>query len=259
MVGAGVAAGSLIGVDSNAARVEETAGAVVVDATPVVIAARAGRAAHSVHAPSIVTARAGEADSRAHEAAQAPPPAEPQAQPEPAAASVIAMRFPPQWHTAESPQPAPVQAMAYAAEPARDQAEQHAAHAESGYRLASVDPAPPLPKKRARPAPRKDPHLFNDAQIASIKERLRLRPEQEQYWPAVAAALRAISWRHAMQSGGRKKTRGAPTATIDPNSPEVHQLKSAAFPLIMTFSEAQKNEARQLAHTMGLRKVAAMF
>ncbi|MGH6769975.1 MAG: hypothetical protein ACRECO_13245 [Xanthobacteraceae bacterium] len=247
MVSAGVAAGSLIGVESNAALTDEMS--VVVDAAPVVIAPRASRA--SLSAPPAPAQPA-----RAHETAQATPAADP------AAASVIAMRFPPQWHAAASQQqPAPRQAMAYAAEPARAAAEQHAAPANPGYRLASVDPAPPLPKKRvAHPAPRKDPPLlFNDAQIASIKERLQLRPDQEHYWPAVATALRAISWRHATQSAGRKNVRGAPAAAIDPNSPEVQQLKSAAFPLIMSFNEAQKNEVRQLAHTMGLRKVAAMF
>ena len=46
---------------------------------------------------------------------------------------------------------------------------------------------------------------------------------------------------------------------IDPNSPEVARLKSAAFPLIMSMREEQKQEVRQLAHTMGLKQVATMF
>ena len=46
---------------------------------------------------------------------------------------------------------------------------------------------------------------------------------------------------------------------IDPNSPEVARLKSAAFPLIMSLREDQKREVRQLAHTMGLAQVAAQF
>jgi hypothetical protein len=53
--------------------------------------------------------------------------------------------------------------------------------------------------------------------------------------------------------------RGGPALAIDPNSPEVQQLKSAAFPLIMSLREDQKQEVRQLAHTMGLSKVATMF
>jgi hypothetical protein len=53
--------------------------------------------------------------------------------------------------------------------------------------------------------------------------------------------------------------RGAAALSIDPNSAEVKQLKSAAFPLIMSLREDQKQEVRQLAHTMGLSKVASMF
>jgi hypothetical protein len=46
---------------------------------------------------------------------------------------------------------------------------------------------------------------------------------------------------------------------IDPNSPEVARLKSAAFPLIMSLRTDQKEQVRQLAHTMGLSQVASMF
>jgi hypothetical protein len=106
-----------------------------------------------------------------------------------------------------------------------------------------------------RPEKPKPPVLFNDAQLASIKTRLRLSRDQEQYWPQVEQALRAISWKVATQSNGR----GRQLATIDPNSPEVARLKSAAFPLIMSMREDQKQEVRQLAHTMGLRQVASMF
>ena len=37
------------------------------------------------------------------------------------------------------------------------------------------------------------------------------------------------------------------------------RLKTAALPLIMSLRADQKEEVRQLAHTMGLSKVAAMF
>jgi len=48
-------------------------------------------------------------------------------------------------------------------------------------------------------------------------------------------------------------------AAVDPNSPAVQQLKSVAIPLIMSFSDAQKDEVRQLARLMGLEQVAASF
>ena len=38
---------------------------------------------------------------------------------------------------------------------------------------------------------------FNDAQIASVKGRLKLTQEQESYWAPVESALREMSWRHA--------------------------------------------------------------
>jgi len=102
--------------------------------------------------------------------------------------------------------------------------------------------------------------LFNDAQLASIKHRLRLTPDQEQYWPQVAAALRAISYRLGRQVGDKSvvgpKSR---VASIDPNSAEVQRLKSAAIPLIMTMREDQKREVRSLARLMGLEAVASQI
>jgi hypothetical protein len=116
-----------------------------------------------------------------------------------------------------------------------------------------------MPKRVERRAQPKSQVLFNDAQLASIKTRLRLSPDQEQYWPQVEQALRAISWRLATQQTGRRTAHGSGAATIDPNSPEVARLKSAAFPLIMSLRTDQKEQVRQLAHTMGLSQVASMF
>jgi hypothetical protein len=99
--------------------------------------------------------------------------------------------------------------------------------------------------------------LFNAAQLASIKSRLRLAPNQEEYWPAVESALRDIGWKAAHEA--RAGSRASQIATIDPNSDEVQRLKSAAFPLIMSMNEDQKREVRMLAQVMGLQQVAASF
>lgn len=100
--------------------------------------------------------------------------------------------------------------------------------------------------------------LLNDAQIASIKERLHLTLDQERMWPAVEAALRNIAYAKA-----RGHRPGLPaemeTDSLDADSAEVQGLKSAAIPLIMSFSDEQKNEVRSLAHVMGLDKLAAEF
>ena len=104
--------------------------------------------------------------------------------------------------------------------------------------------------------------LFNEAQLASIKARLKLSDYQQQYWPAVAAALRALGERAAHAAPVRTASAYAsegPLAAIDPDGPEVQQLKSAAFPLIMSMNDEQKNQVRTLAHVMGLEQVATAF
>jgi hypothetical protein len=99
--------------------------------------------------------------------------------------------------------------------------------------------------------------VLNDAQIASIKGRLHLSPDQEQMWPAVEAALRNIAYaktRDVHRHGGAAAT---DVASLDPDSAEVQGLKSAAFPLLMSFSDEQRSEVRSLAHVMGLDKLAS--
>ena len=93
--------------------------------------------------------------------------------------------------------------------------------------------------------------MFNDAQIASIKERLNLTPSQERMWPAVEAALRDLTY--------KKAAAGAPKPALDPNSAEVERLKSTAIPLVMSFDYEQKRELRTLAHLIGLGSMVAQF
>jgi hypothetical protein len=96
-------------------------------------------------------------------------------------------------------------------------------------------------------------YMLDDAQIASIKERLHLTPDQEQMWPAVEAALRNIAYTRAQQA----RDRATQPADIDPES--VEGLKSAAVPLILSFNEEQKQQVRDLAHVMGLDQLASQF
>jgi hypothetical protein len=115
---------------------------------------------------------------------------------------------------------------------------------------------PPKPKLAAKPAPQKSYALLSDVQIAGIKERLRLSSDQESYWPAVENALRAVARRiHSARQVDPHAT-GAP---IDPDAPEVQQLKSAAMPLLFQLREDQKQEVRTLARLIGLEKVAAQI
>ncbi len=122
--------------------------------------------------------------------------------------------------------------------------------------------APPQHKPAARK--KSSGELFNDAQLASIKGRLKLTDYQEQYWPPVENALRAIG--HAVARNNTPKTTALGYASesrlaaqIDPDSEEVQQLKSAAFPLIMSMNDDQKQQVRNIAHVMGLERVASSF
>jgi len=190
-------------------------------------------------------------------------------------AEVVALRFPSAWsNLAARPAPA-VTAVAknqivFDPSPSYDLASADSKPVIPSGVLAYGDPVdsitPPqaAPAPEARPAerraslvptapakPKPDNHLLNDAQIASIKARLKLTPDQQRYWPGVEAALRGIAYK-VNKSGGK-------LASIDADGPEVQQLKSAAIPLIMMFSEQQKNEVRQLVQVMGLQRLAAQF
>jgi hypothetical protein len=142
---------------------------------------------------------------------------------------------------------APEQMMAYAPDPAP-------ARAMPGTPRVKTAALTPPPVKRPAQAAPQSRFLFNDAQINSIKNRLKLSPDQEAYWPAVEKALRSIAHEKAPAS-----KQAASAASINPNSPQVQQLKSAAIPLVMVLREEQKREVRMLAHVMGLSSVASQF
>jgi hypothetical protein len=97
--------------------------------------------------------------------------------------------------------------------------------------------------------------VLSDGQIASIKQRLKLTPDQQQMWPAVEVALRNLSYDKKSGSQGSQSR----LATIDSGSTEVKHLTSAAFPLIMSFSDDQKHELHVLAHVAGLEQLVPKF
>jgi hypothetical protein len=105
--------------------------------------------------------------------------------------------------------------------------------------------------------PAKRTYVLNDAQIAQIKSRLHLSPDQEQMWPAVEAALRTIAY--SRSRGHRGGATSAEVAALDPYGPEVQGLKSAAFPLVMSFSDDQRSEVRSIVHVMGLDQLASQL
>jgi hypothetical protein len=150
----------------------------------------------------------------------------------------------------------PPQQTATLSEPLR-QAFASAAPSDIGAPNIVAPPAPPpKPKAASKPQLQKNYALLSDVQIAGIKERLRLTPDQESHWPGVEKALRAIARKiHAT----RQTDPTATGATIDPEAEEVQQLKAAAMPLLFQLREDQKREVRALARIIGLEKVASMI
>jgi hypothetical protein len=108
---------------------------------------------------------------------------------------------------------------------------------------ASAKPAAVAPKPRSNA-------VLNDSQIAGIKRRLNLTPEQERYWPAVEAELRKMEYNKKAPGGSRM-------ASVDMSKVNIEGLKSAGFPLVMSFSDDQRRELKSLAHLLGLESVMA--
>ena len=92
--------------------------------------------------------------------------------------------------------------------------------------------------------------VLNDSQIAGIKKRLALTPDQERYWPAVEAELRKMEYSKKSAGGNRM-------ASVDTSKMDIEGLKSAGFPLVMSFSDDQRRELKSLAHLLGLESVMA--
>jgi hypothetical protein len=135
------------------------------------------------------------------------------------------------------PRPAPARATQTASlQPADPAAAAKAAHA----KLAAAAAQKPKPESNA---------VLNTAQIASIKKRLNLSPDQERYWPAVEAELRKMEY--------VKGTKGTKTAQIDTSKVNVQGLRDAGFPLVMSFSDDQRRELKSLAHLLGLESAMA--
>ncbi|HTC96445.1 MAG TPA: hypothetical protein VK734_01910 [Bradyrhizobium sp.] len=120
--------------------------------------------------------------------------------------------------------------------------------------LPGLAPQPAKPKVASKPAPQKSYALLSDAQIAGIKDRLRLSSSQEYYWPSVETALRNVARKINAE---RLSNPHAGAAQLDPDCEEVQQLKSAAMPLLFQLRDDQKDEVRKLARIIGLEKVAA--
>jgi hypothetical protein len=101
-------------------------------------------------------------------------------------------------------------------------------------------------------APADDADPLSPASIDRIKTALALTSEQETYWPAVAAELKAIAKAQPHKHGAKK----GQAAKIDVDPDTAQRLYWAAAPLITRLSYDQKKAVKQIALSMGLQEVA---
>jgi hypothetical protein len=152
------------------------------------------------------------------------------------------------------------------------------------YREAVAEPTPARARAQAVPMPRPRPAIASDsvgsvpgqsaamaiaaatksapsadeadplspASIDRIKTALALTSEQETYWPAVAAELKAIARTQPHKRGLKK----GQAAKIDVDPDTAQRLYWAAAPLITRLSYDQKKAVKQIALSMGLQEVA---
>jgi hypothetical protein len=193
------------------------------------------------------------------------------------AADTVSLRFPADWGetgTTETPailafasadgsltlfNPRPIYPLAEAEAPAAEKGWPPLAEApekpKAAVRTAAAGPAKiTLATATSKPVlgrPRSNA-VLNDSQIASIKKRLSLTPDQERYWPAVEVELRKMEYKKDQQG---KSTQGTRMAAVDMTKVDVEGLKSAGFPLVMSFNDDQRRELKSLAHLLGLDSV----
>lgn len=127
--------------------------------------------------------------------------------------------------------------------------------APASQQLASISPqsaqmAIAAATKSSAPVDENDP--LSPASIDRIKTALALTSEQETYWPAVAAELKAIAKSQPHKHGVKR----GQAAKIDVDPDTAQRLYWAAAPLITRLSYDQKQAVKQIALSMGLTEVA---
>ena len=97
-------------------------------------------------------------------------------------------------------------------------------------------------------------------QVSRLKSVLKLTAAQEQLWPAIERAFHEISQaQETASSQGFVQGVKSRAASIGLNALALRRLASAAYPLIRTLDEEQKQSAVAFARSAGLHSVAAAF
>lgn len=106
----------------------------------------------------------------------------------------------------------------------------------------------------------KSESVLSLAHVARLKSVLKLTAAQEQLWPAVERAFHEVS--QAQENGASQglvqgiKHRAVSVAL---NGLALRRLASAAYPLLRTLDEEQKQSGLAFARSVGLHSVAAAF
>jgi len=97
-------------------------------------------------------------------------------------------------------------------------------------------------------------------QISSFHSVLKLRPEQQQYWPAVERVLRGmVRQASAGTRAGLVQRLSARAYEMASDVSGLRQLAAAAKPLVQSLDDDQKFAALQFVNDMGYGAVVAAF
>jgi hypothetical protein len=96
--------------------------------------------------------------------------------------------------------------------------------------------------------------------INQFRATLRLRPDQERYWAAVARVLHAMVRQAAGNpQSGLVQRLGARASAVASDVYGLRQLAAAAMPLVRSMDDEQKSAALQFVDAMGYGAVVAQF
>lgn len=158
------------------------------------------------------------------------------------ASELVTLRFPDGWENEPIRRPEALLVMAKGAPTTApgqlDEPRQTLARMSTGDFALALQGLDQTNPRRAQPANA----LFNDLQIAGIKARLGLTPDQERHWPPLEEALRGVAWK---QTGGRNGP------VLDTAAAE--RLKQAAGTFLAVLNERQKRDIKLLANVGGLK------
>jgi hypothetical protein len=125
--------------------------------------------------------------------------------------------------------------------------------------LAMTGLLPTLPATASESSAYAEQGMAASINIPRIKSVLHLRRDQERYWPAVEAALKAVARRQqaeAEQDGLVRRISHRVVSVVLDNA-AVARLAAAARPLIAVLDQEQLQAASGLAEEMGLGPVVA--